>query len=78
MLVHRDEAGSAVGLERIADDADLDEDDLRRLEYVIENRLDVEDVWPRQQWGLLVTFYQVDDDDRKVSLLSIHLMVTRD
>jgi hypothetical protein len=78
ILVYRDEAGSLIGREKVADDADLDESDLRRLEYVIENRLDDEGVRPRQQWGLLVAFYKVDDEDRRVSLLSIHLMVTRE
>ena len=63
---------------KVADDADLDESDLRRLEYVIESRLDDEGARPRQQWGLLVAFYTVDDDDRRVSLQSIHLMETRD
>jgi hypothetical protein len=76
--VYRDETGSVVGREKVADDADLDASDLRRLEYVVENRLDDEGAWPRQQWGLLVAFYTVDDEDRKVSLLSIHLMETRD
>jgi hypothetical protein len=78
ILVYRDEAGSIVGREKVADDADLDESDLRRLEYVIENRLDDEGAWPRQQWGLLVAFYRVDEEDRKVSLLSIYLMETRE
>src|SRR5277367_3686386 len=62
ILVYRDEAGSIVGREKVADDADLDESDLRRLEYVIENRLDDEGAWPRQQWGLLVAFYKVDEE----------------
>jgi hypothetical protein len=78
ILVYRDEVGSIVGREKVADDADFDESDLRRLEYVIENRLDDEGAWPRQQWGLLVAFYRVDEEDRKVSLLSIYLMETRE
>jgi hypothetical protein len=77
MLVYRDEDGSIVGRQKVADDTELDESDLRRLEYVIENRLDDEIASPRRQWGLLVAFYKVDDDDRRVTMLSIHLMVTR-
>ena len=76
ILVYRGEAGDVLWRDRVAADADLDESDFRRLEYVIEERLDIEDALPRRQWGLIVTFYQVDDEDRKVVLLSIHLMVT--
>jgi hypothetical protein len=74
ILVYRDETGSIVGREKVADDADLDESDLRRLEYVIEDPLDDEEAKPRREWGWLVTFYKVDDDDRKVILTSIHLV----
>jgi len=76
ILVYRDETGHVLWRDRVADDADLDESDLRRLEYVIEDRLDIEGAHPRRQWGLLVTFYRVDDDDRKVILISIHLVET--
>ncbi len=62
--------------DKVADDADLDESDLRRLEYVIEDLLDAEDEKLPRQWGLLVTFYRVDDDDRKVVLISMHLVET--
>lgn len=74
ILVYRDEAGSIVGREKVADDADLDDSDLRRLEYVIQAPLDDDEAKPRRQWGWLVTFYTVDDDDRKVVLMSIHLV----
>jgi hypothetical protein len=74
ILVYRDQAGHVVGRERVADDADLDENDLSRLEYVIEDPLDDEEAKPRRQWGRLVTFYKVDDDDRRVVLMSIHLL----
>jgi len=76
ILVCRDETGHVLWRERVADDADLDESDLRRLEYVIEDPLDAESEKLRRQWGLLVTFYRVDDDDRKVILISIHLVET--
>jgi hypothetical protein len=74
--VYRDENGRVLWRDRITDDADLDESDLRRLEYVIEDLLDAVDEKLRRQWGLLVTFYRVDDDDRKVVLISIHLVET--
>lgn len=74
ILVYRDEAGSVVGREKVDDDADLDQSDLRRLEYVIQAPLDDDEAKPRRQWGWLVTFYKVDDDDRKVVLMSIHLV----
>ena len=76
ILVYRDEAGSVVGREKVADDADLDDSDLRRLEYVIQVPLDDDEAAPHREWGWLVTFYMVDDDDRKVVLISIHLMET--
>jgi hypothetical protein len=76
ILVYRDENGRVLWRDRITDDADLDESDLRRLEYVIEDLLDAVDEKLRRQWGLLVTFYRVDDDDRKVVLISIHLVET--
>jgi hypothetical protein len=76
IIVYRDETAHVLWRDRVADDAELDESDLRRLEYVIEDRLDVEGAYPRLQWGLLVTFYRVDDDDRKVVLISIHLVET--
>jgi hypothetical protein len=74
ILVYRDEAGSVVGREKVANDADLDESDLRRLEYVIQVPLDDEGAKPGRQWGWLVTFYKVDDDDRRVILISVHLV----
>jgi hypothetical protein len=74
ILVYRDEAGQVLWRDRVADDADLDENDLSRLEYVIEDPLDDEEAKSRRQWGTLVTFYNVDDDDRKVILISIHLV----
>jgi hypothetical protein len=74
ILVYRDEAGRVLWRDRVADDADLDDNDLGRLEYVIEDLLDTEEVSPRRHWGTLVTFYQVDDDDRKVLLISTHLV----
>lgn len=76
ILVYRDEAGSVVGREKVADDADLDDSDLRRLEYVIQVPLDDDEAAPHREWGSLVTFYTVDDDDRKVVLISIHLVET--
>ncbi len=78
ILVYRNEAGEVLWRDRVADDADLDENDSSRLEYVIEERLDVEGSVPREQWGLMVTFDSVDDDDRKVVLMSIHLLETRE
>jgi hypothetical protein len=74
ILVYRDEAGTVVGREKVADDVDLDEGDLRRLEYVIQVPLDDEGAKPRREWGWLVIFYKVDDDDRRVVLMSIHLV----
>jgi len=72
--VYRDEAGQVLWRDRVAEDADLDESDLSRLEYVIEDLFDAEEAKPLRQWGSLVTFYKVDDDDQKVILVSIHLV----
>jgi len=74
ILVYRDEAGQVLWRDRVAEDADLDESDLSRLEYVIEDLFDAEEAKPLRQWGSLVTFYKVDDDDQKVILVSIHLV----
>jgi hypothetical protein len=48
ILVYRNEAGEVPWRDRVADDTDLDENDLSRLEYVIEERLDVEGSVPQQ------------------------------
>jgi len=74
ILVYRGQAGQVLWRDRVADDADLDENDLSRLEYVLEDPLDDEEANSRRQWGTLFTFYQVDDDDRKVVLTGIHLV----
>ena len=47
--MYRDEAGSVVGREKLDDDADLDESDLRRLEYIIQAALGDEEAKPRRQ-----------------------------
>jgi hypothetical protein len=61
-------------MESVADDTELDDNDSGRVEYVIEDPLDDDEARPPQRWGTLVTFYKVDDGDRKVVLLSIHLV----
>jgi hypothetical protein len=76
ILVYQDQAGQVLWRDRVADDAHLDEKDLSRIEYVIEDPFDDEDTRSRRQWGSLFTFYKVDDDDRKVILMSIHLVET--
>jgi hypothetical protein len=47
---------------------------LNRVEYVIEDPFEDEAAKSRRQWGTLFTFYKVDDGDRIVILMSIHLM----
>lgn len=73
-LVHRDDEGRVLRWEGVANDAELGEDDLRWVEYTIEETLDRMGANPLRAWGYLVTSYRVDDGDMKVSLLTTDLL----
>ncbi len=75
IIVYRDDEGNYLEPAAVGEDVELDSEDLKRVEYVIEDTLTIEGASPRIQWGLLVTFYKVDDGDKKCILLSMTLLL---
>lgn len=75
ILVYKDSEGRVLQNEQVPDDMELDENDLEIVQYVVESPLHVEGAGPKRLWGGLVTFYSVNDDDAKVVLIGIHLIL---